>query len=178
MSDELTWLTRAEVELIHINAIEVAGGAHGLRDANLLESALARPRNLHAYGENDLFQLAASYAEGISRNHSFVDGNKRTAHQSADIFLYKNGHELIVRDVDNRVKLMEDLAQGNVTREAAAEYIREHSRTIEREQSQPPQAKQNRPRPTPLPEGRPRPEKSGKPRPQPPGRKDPDRENR
>ena len=137
MSEEPTWLTRPEVERIHFNAIEVAGGAHGLRDANLLESAIARPRNLHAYGEDDLFQLAASYAESIARNHSFVDGNKRTAHQSADIFLYKNGIELIVRDVDTRVQLMEDLAQGHVSREAIADHFRENSRNRTQEQSQP-----------------------------------------
>ena len=70
---EPRWLSRADVEALHTMAIERDGGSHGLRDANLLESALARPQNLYAYGEQDRFQLAASYAEGIARNHAFVD---------------------------------------------------------------------------------------------------------
>ena len=73
------WVTLQLVEFIHEGVIEVGGGSHGLRDAALLESALSRPQNQHAYGETDTFQLAASYAGGISRNHAFVDGNKRTA---------------------------------------------------------------------------------------------------
>ena len=85
------WLSKAEILYIHEKAIDAAGGSHGLRDESLLESALARPQNLHTYGEDDRFQLAASYAEGIARNHAFVDGNKRTAFQSADVFLYKMG---------------------------------------------------------------------------------------
>jgi death-on-curing protein len=62
------WVTRQQVEFIHEAVIEMAGGAQGLRDAALLESALARPQNQYAYGETDTFQLAASYAEAISRN--------------------------------------------------------------------------------------------------------------
>ena len=69
------WVTRQLVEYIHEGVIEIGGGAYGLRDAALLESALARPQNLQAYGETDIFELAASYAEGIARNHAFVDGN-------------------------------------------------------------------------------------------------------
>ena len=61
------WVTRRLVEYIHEGVIEIGGGAHGLRDAALLESALARPQNLHAYSETDIFELAASYAEGIAR---------------------------------------------------------------------------------------------------------------
>ena len=72
----------------------MGGGAHGLRDAALLESALARPKNQHGYGEKDTFQLAASYAEGISRNHAFVDGNKRTAFYVAADFLEQHGYQL------------------------------------------------------------------------------------
>jgi len=63
---EPRWLSREDVEIIHEGVIEVGGGSHGLQDGNLLESALARPQNQHAYGETDHFQLAASYAEGIS----------------------------------------------------------------------------------------------------------------
>jgi death-on-curing protein len=73
------WVTRELVEFIHEAVIELGGGSHGLRDAALLESALARPQNQHSYGEEDIFHLAASYADAISRNHAFVDENKRTA---------------------------------------------------------------------------------------------------
>lgn len=73
------WVTRQQVEFIHEAVIEMGGGSHGLRDAALIESALARPQNQRAYGETDTFQLVASYAEAISRNHAIVDGNKRTA---------------------------------------------------------------------------------------------------
>jgi len=131
---EPRWLTRSEVERIHEKVIDAGGGSHGLRDASLLESALARPKNLHSYGEKDHFQLAASYAEGISRNHSFVDGNKRTAFQSADIFLYNNGIELKQDKGDKHVTMMENLGQGKITREQAADYLRENSKNIEKNQ--------------------------------------------
>ena len=75
------------MEFIHEAVIEIGDGAHGLRDAALLDSALARLQNQHAYGEIDTFQLAACYAEGILRNHAFVDGNKRTAFYVAADFL-------------------------------------------------------------------------------------------
>ena len=71
MSDP-QWISREDVEFIHESVIEVGGGAQGLRDAGLLESALGRPQNQYAYGEEDIFQLAAGYAEAISRNHPFV----------------------------------------------------------------------------------------------------------
>ena len=77
------WVTRQQVEFIHEAVIEMAGGASGLRDAALLESALARPQNQYAYGDTDTFQLAASYA--------FVDGNKRTAFYVAVDFLEQTG---------------------------------------------------------------------------------------
>ena len=128
---EPQWLTRQIVELIHTHVIDAAGGADGLRDANLLESALARPLNLHAYGEFDLFQLAASYAEGIARNHAFIDGNKRTAWKAADVFLRKNGYAIEAREDDQHVLMMEQFGQGKMTREQAGQYFREHSAKLE-----------------------------------------------
>ena len=116
--------------VIHEGVIEVGGGAHGLRDPALLESALARPRNLHAYGENDHFQLAASYAEGISRNHAFVDGNKRTAFQTAHQFLKDNGHQLDQAKGHEHAEMMEQLGQGQISREDAADHFREHARSL------------------------------------------------
>lgn len=101
------WITRKQVEFIHEAVIEMGGGAHGLRDAALLESALARPQNQHSYGETDTFQLAASYAEGISRNHAFVDGNKRTAFYVAADFLEQNGYQLQAAEGVEHAEMME-----------------------------------------------------------------------
>ena len=134
-------MSRADVEEIHETMIEVGGGSHGLRDEGLLESALARPQNLHAYGENDIHQLAASYAEGIARNHPFIDGNKRTAFETADIFLAENGHNLEKAKGLEHVEMMEKLGQGQIDRDAAAAHLREHSRALEQRQEQAEQEK-------------------------------------
>lgn len=125
------WVTRQQVEFIHEAVIEMGGGAHGLRDVALLESALARPQNQHAYGETDTFQLAASYAEGVSRNHAFVDGNKRTAFYVAADFLEQNGHQLQAAKGVEHAEMMELLGQGKITREQAADHLREYSQHIE-----------------------------------------------
>ena len=121
------WVSRALVEFIHEGVIEIGGGAQGLRDPALLESALARPQNLYAYGETDIFQLASSYAEAIARNHAFVDGNKRTAFFVASDFLELNGYELQSAVDKEHTDMMVELAQGNVTREEVAEHLRKHS---------------------------------------------------
>jgi len=110
--------------------IEIGGGSHGLRDASLLESALARPQNQHAYGETDTFQLAASYAEGISRNHAFVDGNKRTAFYVASDFLEQNGYELQVTKGHEHADMMVLLGQGKISRKEAAAHLREYSNVL------------------------------------------------
>ena len=73
------WLGKAVVLAIHDEQLREHGGAAGLRDESALDSALARPRNAAAYGEPDIFALAAAYAFGIARNHPFVDGNKRSS---------------------------------------------------------------------------------------------------
>ena len=124
---EFLWLTRAEVERIQEKVIDAAGGSYGLRDSHLLESALARPLNLYAYGERDLFELAASYAEAISRNHAFVDGNKRTAWTACEVFLLKHATFLQAREDDTHVDFMEALGQGKIDRMEAAEYLRNHA---------------------------------------------------
>lgn len=124
------WVTRALVELIHEGVIEIGGGSYGLRDAALLESALTRPQNLHAYGDTDVFQLAASYAEGIARNHAFVDGNKRTAFFVASDFLEQNGYELQGAVDQEHADMMVELGQGKISREDAAEHLRKCSRQI------------------------------------------------
>ena len=125
------WVSRQLVELIHEGVIEVGGGSHGLRDVALLESALARPQNLHAYGQDDIFQLAASYAEGIARNHAFVDGNKRTAFFVASDFLEQNGHVLRSAVNQEHADMMVELGQGKISREEAAEHLQRYSVKIE-----------------------------------------------
>lgn len=128
---EPKWVTRQQVEFIHEAVIEIAGGAQGLRDPALLESALARPQNQYAYGETDTFQLAASYAEAISRNHAFVDGNKRTAFYVAVDFLEQNGFQLQAAESVEHAEMMEQLGQGNITRDQAAAHLRAYSEPVD-----------------------------------------------
>lgn len=118
------WVTRQQVAFIHDAVIRMGGGAQGLRDSDLFESALARPQNQYAYGETDLFQLAAGYGEAISRNHAFVDGNKRTAFYVAVDFLEQNGFELQIAKGTEHAEMMEALAQGKITRDQAAAHLR------------------------------------------------------
>ena len=94
------WLLKPVVLAVHTMAISEFGGAEGLRDEGLLDSALARPLDLHRYeGCTDLPQLAASYAAGIIGNHPFVDGNKRTGFLAAYVFLGRNGLTLTADEV-------------------------------------------------------------------------------
>lgn len=122
------WISKEQVLLIHQKTIELQGGLPGIRDTGLLESALARPENYYAYGEQDKFELAAAYAEGIARNHPFADGNKRTAYATADFFLYQNGHDLGIKDVQEQITFFEDFAAGKIGRDAMAAFYRQNSR--------------------------------------------------
>ena len=122
------WLSKAQVLYIHDVAIKRHGGSFGLRDEGLLESALARAENYYAYGEVDLFLLAAVYAEGIARNHPFVDGNKRTAYTAAGLFLYVNGYTLLVLSVSAQITLFENVAEGQVGREELAAFYRQSTK--------------------------------------------------
>jgi death-on-curing protein len=90
---EPKWLTANMVRAIHAQSMARFGGAGGLRDQNLLESAIGRPRSLYDYGDDpSLFDLAAAYCHGIIRNHPFVDGNKRAGLLTANAFLHINGY--------------------------------------------------------------------------------------
>ena len=86
-----TWIDRAVVLAVHNAQLVEHGGAAGIRDTGLLDSALPRPLHRAAYGKPDAAELAASYAFGIARNHPFVDGNKRTAFVVLELFLAMNG---------------------------------------------------------------------------------------
>lgn len=110
---EPRWIDRQALELLHAETLAEHGGLEGLRDAGLLESALARPRNLYAYeGETDIPRLAAAYAVGIARNHPFADGNKRAAFLAMGLFLALNGLRLTAGQPD-ATRTMLALAAGD-----------------------------------------------------------------
>ncbi len=116
------WVLRSVVDAMHDQQLTEHGGAPGLRDEGLLDSALARAQNLHAYGKTDLCTLAAAYAVGIARNHPFIDGNKRTALLTAYVFLRLNGRTLTASEAE-AVEIMMETAAGRVTDEAFADWL-------------------------------------------------------
>lgn len=118
------WVGLRAALAIHDLQIVEHGGADGLRDTALLESALARPHHLLAYGAPDIAALAASYAGGISRNHPFVDGNKRTAWLLAVTFLDLNGYDVDAEMAD-ALQAMLSLAAGTLSEEDFAAWLRE-----------------------------------------------------
>jgi len=120
----MRWLNSTEVLAIHARQIAEHGGIDGLRDLGLLESALARPQNLHAYDpEADIASLAAAYAFGIAKNHPFLDGNKRTAHVTMRTFLVLNDIEFRAPQEDKYLAIMA-LAAGELSESSLAEWIR------------------------------------------------------
>ncbi len=118
-----TWLSPAVLRAVHEEQLAEHGGASGTRDDGLFDSALARPRNLLAYGEPDLADLAAAYGYGLARNHPFVDGNKRTAFVAVELFIALNGSTLVADDADC-VLTMLDLAAGTLDEAGFAAWIR------------------------------------------------------
>ncbi len=120
---EPTWVLRSVIEAVHDMQLAEHGGASGVRDVALLESALSRPINLHAYGTADLCQLAASYAFGLVRNHPFIDGNKRTAFLAAYIFLNLNGLELVASELDATTAVLR-LAASEIDEDGFASWLR------------------------------------------------------
>ncbi len=117
------WIDPAVVLAVHEEQLAEHGGAAGVRDAGLLESALARPRNLAHYGEPDLCELAAAYAFGLARNHPFIDGNKRSAFVATELFLVLNGWQLVASDADC-VLVMLSLASGEIDEPTFAAWLR------------------------------------------------------
>ncbi|MBV1796972.1 type II toxin-antitoxin system death-on-curing family toxin [Siccirubricoccus sp. G192] len=128
MSAEPRWLSKQALLFLHAESLAAFGGAAGLRDEGLLESALARPLNLFAYeGVTDIGRLAASYAAGIARNHPFVDGNKRAAFAAAGVFLKLNGFDLTA-DQAVATAAMLDLAAGDLPEDGFAAWLRDNLR--------------------------------------------------
>jgi death on curing protein len=126
MIPEPFWLDPETVIAFHYENLQRFGGPEGIRDMTILESALARPINKHAYtSELDLAGLAAAYAFGIARNHPFVDGNKRAAYVAMEVFLLINGYELELEE-DNAIATFRALAAGDITEDQLATWIRDH----------------------------------------------------
>jgi death-on-curing protein len=119
------WVDRQALLLLHGESVAEHGGAAGMRDAGLLDSALARAPNLAAYGSPDVADLAATYGAGISQNHPFVDGNKRTAFLSVGMFLALNGYRLVATQAETTVAIMA-LAAGEIGEAQFAGWLREH----------------------------------------------------
>ncbi|MEW6169035.1 MAG: type II toxin-antitoxin system death-on-curing family toxin [Pseudomonadota bacterium] len=121
----IVWIEKPLVMMLHDRQIAEHGGSAGLRDDGLLESALARPQQLYAYGDPppDLADLAASLAYGLAKNHAFVDGNKRTAHVAYRTFLALN-HATLEAEADEKYVSILGLAEGRISEAEFAEWLR------------------------------------------------------
>ncbi len=128
------WLLDALVPAIHRRQLAEHGGLDGLRDANMLSSALARPKNLWDYSnpKPDVSALAASYAFGIARNHPFVDGNKRTAFVACRTFMKLNGYDIDASESEKYFIFLH-VADGSLSEEELVEWLRSHLTVIRRE---------------------------------------------
>lgn len=126
---KIRWLTHEIVLAAHARSLRDHGGADGVRDEGMLLSAIDRPKNFAAYGEPNVFELAASCGFGLVNNHPFVDGNKRTAFLSAYIFLGLNGQELDADEAETAAITL-DLAASVVTEEEFALWLRANCKAL------------------------------------------------
>lgn len=120
------WVSKQALLLLHAESLAEHGGGTGMRDEGLLDSALARPLNLAAYGEPDFAALAASYGMGVAKNHPFVDGNKRAALLATGLFLHINGYRLTASQADTTLTVL-SVAAGDLTEDAFAAWLRQHA---------------------------------------------------
>ena len=121
------WIDRTALVLLHDESLAEHGGAAGIRDGGLLDSALARRLNLAAYESPDFGDLAAAYGVGVARNHPFVDGNKRAAFLAVGLFLALNGYRLVSTQAEATLTMLAVAAE-DIDEPAFAGWIREHSR--------------------------------------------------
>lgn len=123
------WIHSEFATIVHGEQVAEHGGLPGLRSSELLESALARPKHLAGFGAPDLFDLAASYAFGIARNHPFIDGNKRTALVVCGSFLVLNGFRITASDADCVIQTLA-LAAGEIDEAGFAAWLRASSKPL------------------------------------------------
>ena len=123
----MSWrfLSRRALELLHDESLAEHGGLPGLRDEGLLESALARPNQLLAYGQPDVAALAAAYGFGLIRNHVFADGNKRVAFLATGLFLALNGQRLVTTQADATLTMLA-MAAGDLSEDEFTHWLRAH----------------------------------------------------
>ncbi|CAM3327129.1 type II toxin-antitoxin system death-on-curing family toxin [Polaromonas hydrogenivorans] len=124
------WVSKSSLLLLHGESLAEHGGATGLRDEGLLDSALGRPLNLLAYASQDeapdFAALAASYTVGLAKNHPFVDDNKRAAFLATGLFLYLNGYRLNASQADATITMFA-VASGEITESEFAAWLRRHA---------------------------------------------------
>jgi death-on-curing protein len=121
------WLTREECLALHEMMLSEYGGSEGLRDEHMLESALAKPRQLYTCGKPTLAELAASYVFGLVKNHPFIDGNKRTGFMLGAGFLERNGYEFHASEAEAAVRTLA-LAAGERSKGEYAAWLKANSR--------------------------------------------------
>ena len=120
------WTSKQALLLLHAESLAEHGGSPGIRDEGLLDSALARPQNLLAYGEPDVAALAASYGMGVARSRSPSDGNKHGAVLGIGLFLHLNSWRLTASQADT-TRTMLALAAGELPEDALADWLRQHA---------------------------------------------------
>ena len=126
---EPTWLTLDIIETIHLDLIKVHGGHHGYRDKSLVEAALARPLHCFNYEtSSDIFSLAAAYGFALTKNHGFIDGNKRVAFMAMYIFLGLNGYELDAPEQEV-VDIILKLSNSSLEENELAQWLRNNGGT-------------------------------------------------
>ena len=123
------WLTREECLALHDFMVSQYGGIAGVRDEHLLDSALARPQQLFAYGKPDMADMAAAYAAGIVKNHPFLDGNKRTGFMLGAGFLERNGIEFCATEAEAALHTL-GLAAGKMSEAAYAAWLKANAKRV------------------------------------------------
>ena len=121
------WLTREECHTLHDLMLSQYGGITGVRDENMLESALARAQQLFAYGKPSMAEMAAAYTAGIVKNHPFLDGNKRTGFMLGAGFLERNGFEFHATEAEAALRILA-LAAGEMSESAYAAWLKANSK--------------------------------------------------
>jgi death-on-curing protein len=124
---EPVWVLRETVLALQEELLAQFGGSAGIRDENMLDSALARPQHLFAYGKPNLFDLAASYGFGLVKNHPFVDGNKRIGFTVAVLFLELNGYRFHATETEAAVRTLA-LAASEMSAASYAEWLKANSK--------------------------------------------------